>query len=62
MLYVIYRNTGTNTFIHSSLLRLRQELSKLILKHTEKINDPAARSTTQGKFYESLLSGLSVSW
>jgi len=45
----------------SSLLRLRQELSKLILKHTEKTDDPGARSTTQGRFYELLLNGLSVS-
>lgn len=45
----------------SSLLRLRQELSKLILKHTERIEDPAARGAAQGKFYELLLSGLSVS-
>jgi len=47
------------TMIFSNLLRLRQELSKLILKHTEKIDDPAARSRTQGRFYELLLSGLS---
>ncbi|KAF9653375.1 vacuolar sorting protein [Thelephora ganbajun] len=47
------------TMIFSNLLRLRQELSKLILKHTEKIEDPVARSTTQGRFYELLLNGLS---
>jgi hypothetical protein len=51
---------GADAFTYSSLLRLRQEVSKLILKHTEKIDDPAARSTTQEKFYELLLSGLSV--
>jgi len=47
------------TMIFSNLLRLRQELSKLILKHTEKVGDIAARSKTQGRFYELLLSGLS---
>ena len=51
---------SADTFTYPSLLRLRQEVSKLILKHTEKIDDPAARSATQGRFYESLLSGLSV--
>ena len=57
----IYQSVGADTFVYSSLLRLRQELSKLILKHAEKISDPATRSATQGKFYEFLLSGLSVS-
>jgi len=47
------------TMIFSNLLRLRQELSKLIMKHTEKIEDPAARTTAQGRFYELLLNGLS---
>ena len=60
MLDGMYRNVGLTTFTYSSLLRLRQEVSKLILKHTEKTGDPAARSATQGRFYELLLSGLSV--
>ena len=53
---------GVGTDAISSLLRLRQELSKLILKHTEKIEDLAARSTAQERFYELLLGGLSVSY
>jgi hypothetical protein len=44
-----------------SLLRLRQELSKLIIKHTERITDPVARASNHGKLYDILLRGLSVS-
>ena len=61
MLDVVYQSMWADTPLISSLLRLRQELSKLILKHTERIQDPAARSTTQGRLYELLLNGLSVS-
>jgi hypothetical protein len=57
----MYQSVGLTRSLISSLLRLRQELSKLILKHTEKIADPAARSRTQGRLYEMLLNGLSVS-
>lgn len=46
---------------HRSLLRLRQELSKLITKHTDKISDPVTKATTQSNLYEVLLQGLSVS-
>jgi hypothetical protein len=48
-------------FLFHSLLRLRQELSKLIGKHTDKINDPVTKATTQSSMYEGLLQGLSVS-
>lgn len=44
-----------------SLLRLRQELSKLLEKHTESIKDPVAKATKQSTLYEGLLQGLSVS-
>lgn len=44
-----------------SLLRLRQELAKLIAKHTESIKDSVAKATTQSTLYEKLLQGLSVS-
>ena len=56
-----HQRMKTDMFTFSSLLRLRQELSKLILKHTERIEDLLVRGTAQGKFYELLLSGLSVS-
>ncbi|EIN10314.1 Vps52-domain-containing protein [Punctularia strigosozonata HHB-11173 SS5] len=46
------------TMIFSNLLRLRQELAKLILKHTEKVTDPARRATAQSSIYESVLQGL----
>jgi hypothetical protein len=47
--------------MHCSLFRLRQELTKLILKHTEGISDSVAKATTQSTLYEGLLQGLSVS-
>jgi len=57
--FVILTVQEEETMIFSNLLRLRQELSKLILKHTEKIEDLAARSIAQERFYGLLLSGLS---
>lgn len=44
-----------------SLLRLRQELAKLLEKHTESIKDSVAKATKQSTLYESVLQGLSVS-
>ena len=52
--------THTSDLICSSLLRLRQELSKLITAHTDKISDTVAKATAQSKLYEVLLQGLSV--
>jgi hypothetical protein len=46
--------------ILDSLLRLRQELSKLILRHTNNINDTVAKATALSTIYEILLQGLSV--
>jgi hypothetical protein len=43
-----------------SLLRLRQELEKLVSKHCEKVVDPIARATALSNCYETLLQGLSV--
>ena len=43
-----------------SLLRLRQELAKLITSHTDKLSDPVAKASAQSIFYEQLLQGLSV--
>lgn len=45
--------------IFSNLLRLRQELSKLITSHTDKIDDVVAKATMQGSMYEIILQGLS---
>ncbi|KAG6833901.1 hypothetical protein H0H87_007912 [Tephrocybe sp. NHM501043] len=49
------------TMIFSNLLRLRQELSKLILRHTNSITDVVAKATALSSIYESLLHGSSVS-
>ncbi|KAJ7180258.1 vacuolar sorting protein [Mycena crocata] len=47
------------TMIFSNLLRLRQELAKLITRHTEQISEPVAKATAQSTVYEGLLQGLS---
>ncbi|KAF9268122.1 vacuolar sorting protein [Marasmius fiardii PR-910] len=46
------------TMIFSNLLRLRQELYRLIEKHTSQITDPISRATTQSNMFEILLQGL----
>lgn len=43
-----------------SLLRLQQELTKLIACHTESIIDDVAKATKQSAMYEVLLQGLNV--
>lgn len=43
-----------------SLLRLRQELTKLIARHTESISDDVAKATKQSAMYEVLLQGPNV--
>ena len=43
-----------------SLLRLRQELTKLIEMHTEKLGDASAKARTRSALYEVLLQGLNV--
>lgn len=45
----------------TSLLRLRQELAKLIVTHTDKISEAVAKATAQSTLYDSILQGLSVS-
>ncbi|KAI0071087.1 hypothetical protein K474DRAFT_1712758 [Panus rudis PR-1116 ss-1] len=57
--FVALTASAEETMIFSNLLRLRQELSKLIASHTEKIGDPVAKATAQSTFYEGLLQGLS---
>ncbi|KAF9464409.1 vacuolar sorting protein [Collybia nuda] len=47
------------TMIFSNLLRMRQELSKLILRHTNNIGDVVTKATAQSTIYELLLQGLS---
>lgn len=45
--------------IFSNLLRLRQELSKLVLRYSSKISDPVAMNTALSRIYDNLLRGLS---
>lgn len=45
----------------TSLLRLRQELTKLIQRHTNNIADMVSKAKAQFAIYESLLQGLNVS-
>ncbi|PFH51402.1 hypothetical protein AMATHDRAFT_74956 [Amanita thiersii Skay4041] len=47
------------TMIFSNLLRLRQELLKLILRHTNQVTDGVSKATQQSFIYEGLLQGLS---
>jgi len=58
--FVTLTEQPDETMIFSNLLRLRQELTKLISRHTERtIVDSVVRATTQSALYEGLLQGLS---
>ncbi|TFY83941.1 hypothetical protein EWM64_g58 [Hericium alpestre] len=46
------------TMIFSNLLRLRQELTKLVETHTDKLTDARIRAKTRSALYEELLQGL----
>ncbi|KAJ6486376.1 vacuolar sorting protein [Mycena vitilis] len=57
--FVALTAQAEETMIFSNLLRLRQELAKLITRHTEQTSDPVAKATAQSTLYEALLQGLS---
>ncbi|KAH9899993.1 Vps52-domain-containing protein [Cubamyces lactineus] len=57
--FVALTDQAEETMIFSNLLRLRQELSKLIVTHTDKLTDPVAKARALSKFYEQLLQGIS---
>ncbi|KAF7292359.1 Vacuolar sorting protein [Mycena chlorophos] len=57
--FVILTDQAEETMIFSNLLRLRQELAKLITRHTDGAADPIAKATAQSTIYETLLQGLS---
>ncbi|KAJ7765024.1 vacuolar sorting protein [Mycena maculata] len=57
--FVTLTEQTEETMIFSNLLRLRQELAKLITRHTEQISDPVSKATSQSTVYEGLLQGLS---
>ncbi|EAU84667.2 hypothetical protein CC1G_00186 [Coprinopsis cinerea okayama7 len=48
------------TMIFSNLQRLREELVKLVNRHTERITDRVTRATAQSAIYEVILQGLST--
>jgi len=55
---VVLTEQNEETMIISNLLRLRQELTKLIETHTSKISEPSARARARSVVYEELLQGL----
>ncbi|KAI0650321.1 Vps52-domain-containing protein [Trametes meyenii] len=57
--FIALTDQAEETMIFSNLLRLRQELSKLITTHTDKLTDPTAKARALTKFYDQLLQGLS---
>jgi len=57
--FIALTDQAEETMIFSNLLRLRQELSKLIASHTEKISDPVAKASAQTALYDMLLQDLS---
>jgi len=57
--FVTLTEQADETMIFSNLLRLRQELTKLITRHTDQTSDPVAKATAQSSIYEGLLQGLS---
>ncbi|KAG6333668.1 hypothetical protein ID866_5426 [Astraeus odoratus] len=56
--FVLLTDDAEETMIFSNLLRLQQELDKVILRHTESIADPVAKASKQSSIYEILLQGL----
>ncbi|KAH8105951.1 Vps52-domain-containing protein [Cristinia sonorae] len=57
--FVALTDQPDETMIFSNLLRLRQELAKLIVTHTDKIPEAVAKATAQSTLYDTILQGLS---
>ncbi|KAJ7283936.1 vacuolar sorting protein [Mycena rebaudengoi] len=57
--FVTLTQQEEETMIFSNLLRLRQELAKVIARHTDPIRDPIPKATAQSAIYDKLLQGLS---
>ncbi|KAI0347190.1 vacuolar sorting protein [Trametopsis cervina] len=57
--FVTLTSQQEETMIFNNLLRLRQEIVKLIINHTEKIPDPVNKATTQSTLYDTVLQSLS---
>ncbi|KAJ3710382.1 vacuolar sorting protein [Lentinula raphanica] len=56
--FVILTEKEDETMIFSNLLRMRQEVGKLIQRYTGQISDAVTKATTQSTFYEILLRNL----
>ncbi|KAJ4497821.1 vacuolar sorting protein [Lentinula lateritia] len=56
--FVILTEKEDETMIFSNLLRMRQEVEKLIQRYTSQTSDAVAKATAQSAFYEVLLRGL----
>ncbi|THH15380.1 hypothetical protein EW146_g5088 [Bondarzewia mesenterica] len=56
--FTMLTEQNEETMIFSNLLRLRQELIKLIETHTDKIGDSLITATTRSSLFEELLQGL----
>ncbi|KAG9219022.1 hypothetical protein CCMSSC00406_0001432 [Pleurotus cornucopiae] len=56
-LFVALTEQPDETMIFSNLLRLRQEVAKLILRHAQQIKDPAGSAKMQSRLYDGLLQG-----
>ncbi|KAJ7590860.1 vacuolar sorting protein [Mycena floridula] len=57
--FVTLTRQEEETMIFANLLRLRQELAKLIQRHASQVTDPISNATTLSEIYENLLLGLS---
>ncbi|PPQ77350.1 hypothetical protein CVT25_010932, partial [Psilocybe cyanescens] len=57
--FVFLTDNESENMIFSNLLRLRQEVAKLIIRHTTQMSDTLSRAKEQSKFYGILLQGLS---
>ncbi|KAF8974178.1 Sac2 family-domain-containing protein [Flammula alnicola] len=57
--FVFLTDSEADNMIFSNLLRLRQEVAKLIIRHTGQGNDTLAKAKEQSKIYGILLQGLS---
>ncbi|KAJ8523544.1 hypothetical protein ONZ45_g119 [Pleurotus djamor] len=59
--FVSLTEQAEETMIFANLLRLRQEVTKLISKHAEHASDPSGRATMLCKMYAGLLQGFTDS-
>ncbi|TFK55898.1 Vps52-domain-containing protein [Heliocybe sulcata] len=56
--FILLTQQPEETMIFSNLSRLRQEVDKLVMSHSEKAGDVKRQATTQSRLYELVLQGL----